>query len=520
MPLGKTADTHRQADLPSGWVICFLVLSGIILALTLALPFIEDNIPQAYIAEMLLHGKFPYVGTWDQNYPGVLIFHLLALIFSSSVFSFHSVDLVFEFLMLWILFRIGTRLESRLAGVLAALLYSLYYALNGADDLMGQKDVFAAIALCVALWILFRSNYKSLVFSGIVAGLAVLIRPTYGLHVLVLGAGVFAGSSTRRLTRVLSFLVSSALPFLIFCLVYAIAGHLADFWNATFVFTTSVYNPRPRLGILYAPVLYRGFIPAFALLGSIVLVARPQWRKEGILIVTLFCASLASALLLWGYRYHWQPYFVFEFVLAAVGIGHLFRWIVSFVFPRRAWVFNGIAAVFLLTIIVFNFKGSTMSRFMRDLVHGKVSTRQKAYGYFSNEAFDPVNEDRLANYLRTTARHGDKMESFYTTVYPQYIAGLEPANRFILTIPLVMRRPDGSFTPMQRQWQKEYSDSMLSVRPKYFLISDPVDTSGIGEGGRLPRQMLHETFPIVEAMIDESYHRDTTIGIWTLYARN
>jgi hypothetical protein len=111
------------------------------------------------------------------------------------------------------------------------------------------------------------------------------------------------------------------------------------------------------------------------------------------------------------------------------------------------------------------------------------------------------------------------MESFYTTVYPQYCADLKPANRFILTIPLLMHDARGGFTAMQRGWQKEYADSLLAVRPRWFLLSDPRDTSGIGEEGKLPRQMLHETFPQIENMIHHTYHPDTTIGIWTLYER-
>src|ERR1700679_3354982 len=167
-----------------------LVLCGIILSLTFTFPFIEDNIPQAYIARRLMHGELPYVGTWDQNYPGILAVHFLALIIGPSAVAFHLVDVALQLLTVWMLYTIGNRIEGKLAGLLAALLYTIYYVLNGADDLVGQKDVFAAIALAGLVMVLIKSDYCALAGAGILAGIAVLIRPTCGIHVIVLAAAV------------------------------------------------------------------------------------------------------------------------------------------------------------------------------------------------------------------------------------------------------------------------------------------------------------------------------------------
>src|ERR1035437_5200537 len=134
-----------------------LTMCGILLSLTFAFPIIEDNIPQAYIARMLLHGELPYVGIWDQNYRGVLFAHLLALCIGPSALAFHGIDIIFELVMFWVLYRLPSRLAGNVAGMLAALFYTMYYVLNGADDLVGQKDVFAAIALAGAVWLLVRS---------------------------------------------------------------------------------------------------------------------------------------------------------------------------------------------------------------------------------------------------------------------------------------------------------------------------------------------------------------------------
>ena len=124
-----------------------------------------------------------------------------------------------------------------------------------------------------------------------------------------------------------------------------------------------------------------------------------------------------------------------------------------------------------------------MSRLFRDLWHGKVTSKESLYRHFESSAFDPVGEMHLHRITFVRTRPHEKMESFYTTVYPQYLADLMPANRFILTIPLVMRDAHGGFTDFQRRWQKEYTDSLLAVRPRWFLISDPKDTSGIGGVG-------------------------------------
>jgi hypothetical protein len=508
----------RRLDFSITSLLFTLFICGVILSLTFTFPFIEDNIPQAYIARRLLHGELPYAGTWDQNYPGVLIVHLLALIIGPSAIAFHVVDVALQLLMIWILYSIGNRLGGKLAGLLAAIFYTIYYVLNGIDDLVGQKDVFAAIALAGAVMMLIKSNYRSLGSSGILAGIAVLIRPTCGIHVIVLAIAIGFASRNNFIRRAATFLLFSALPLCAFCIVYSIAGHISDFWDATFVFTTSVYNPHPRFATLLLPTIYLGVMPALAVAGSIALTWDTKHRREGLLLLGMIAASLASAILLWGYRYHWQPFFVFEQLLAAIGIATLFQ-IIAMRYIVRESLRSLAMVVLILTILIFNFKGSTIAGVLRDAIHGRLNSEESMYNHFASSAFDPVGETRLANYVKAKSHPGDRMESFYTTVYPQYIADLQPANRFILTIPLLMRDKNGGFTEMQLRWQKEYSDSLLYVKPRWFLISDPKNISGIGEGGLLPRQMLHETFPTVEAMISQSYLRDTSIGIWTLYER-
>jgi len=508
----------RRVDLTISSLPLTLFICGVILSLTFTFPFIEDNIPQAYIARRLLHGELPYVGTWDQNYPGVLIVHILALIIGPSAIAFHIVDVTFQLFMVWVLYSIGSRLGGKLTGLIAGLLYTMCYVLNGADDLAGQKDVFAAIALASAVLVLIRSDYRATITAGIFAGIAVLIRPTYDLHVIVIAIAIGFAPRDNVIRRVALFLAISAVPLCAFCLVYLFAGHLSDFWEATFVFTTSVYNPHPRFAILLLPSIYLGSMPILAIMGSVALISDKGHRRDGFLLLGLIAASLLSAILLWGYRYHWQPFFVFEQLLAAIGIAVLFRFLVVR-YIASEWMQNMAIAVLVLMILIVNFKGSTMSGVLRDAIHGRLNSQESMYAHFVNDAFDPVGETRLANYVKAKSRPGDRMESFYTTVYPQYIADLQPANRFILTIPLLMRDASGGFTDMQRRWQKEYTDSLLLVKPRWFLISDPKYTSGIGEGGRLPRQMLHETFPQIETMIQELYHPDTTIGIWTLYER-
>ncbi len=496
-----------------------LVGCGAFLSLTLLFPFIEDNIPQAYIAQRLLHGELPYVGTWDQNYPGVLLFHLIALIFSTSALAFRSVDLVFEVWMVWVLFDLGRRVHSSAAGLFAALLYSLYYVLNGIDDLAGQKDVFASIAVLTAMWLLVRSNYRSVGLAGVMTGIAVLIRPTYGLHLLVFATAVLIISRESRGKQTLAFLSFAAVPMLLFIAAYAATGHLHDFWEATFLFTTNVYNPHPRLGILTTSALYRGLIPPLTAGAVTALITKRDKRREGALLLGLFGASAITSMLLWGYRYHYQSYMTIELLLAGVAIAYLLLDLLAKK-VKSGPVRNALVISLAILIVVFQMRGSTMSSLIRDSIKQGGFTQASIDRHFAAGAYDPLGEQQLADYVVKRARKGDRMESFYTTVYPQYVADLQPANRFILTIPLLMRTAAGGFTDFQKRWQREYSDSMLRVQPRWFLISDPKDTAGIGEHGTLPREMLHETFPEIERMIQAQYHRDTTIGVWSLYARN
>ena len=74
-----------------------LLVSGLILLVTFLYPLSGDNALYMYMADLLLKGHLPYLGSWDVNYPGIVFLHVPhVLLFGSSTLGFHAYDILLQ----------------------------------------------------------------------------------------------------------------------------------------------------------------------------------------------------------------------------------------------------------------------------------------------------------------------------------------------------------------------------------------------------------------------------------------
>src|SRR5579883_2593240 len=147
-----------------------LVGCAVIFACTLTYPFNNDNALYAYMADLALKGHLPYIGSWDQNFPGIILIHAAQIIISGhSQLAFHIFDIVLQLLGSYLLILLGERLHSLRAGILAALLASLYYLQQGLW-MSGERDTYVSIKLVGAM--LLALDRKRPVAVGFLSALA------------------------------------------------------------------------------------------------------------------------------------------------------------------------------------------------------------------------------------------------------------------------------------------------------------------------------------------------------------
>src|SRR5262245_187976 len=170
---------------------------------SLAQPAGADQGLYAYIGQRILTGEVPYRDAWDQKPPAV--HYTYALMY--AVWPHDSVvpatDLVVAVATALVLLALGrsfgTRLGERGAGAAAALIFLLYTnpALTrlGGVRIRAQCEVFLALAVSVAVWLLWRACRAaadggrkltlSVACAGMLFGVAFLYKYNAGIYLVV-----------------------------------------------------------------------------------------------------------------------------------------------------------------------------------------------------------------------------------------------------------------------------------------------------------------------------------------------
>ncbi len=487
---------------------------AVIFGCTLTYPFNNDNALYAYMADLALRGHLPYIGSWDQNFPGIILIHALQILVSGrSQLAFHVFDVVLQLIGSGILILIGKRLYDVRAGVLAAILASLYYVQQGLW-MSGERDTYVTIMLLAAFYLALDRKWPALV--GALCSLAFLFRPTYAPYAVVFFVWfVTVGSSASKPRLLLKFVIGALVPLFLFVAFYTIVGGLRAFWNATILFNLKIYSGEGAAFSLWEPVRFYAISVIAAVISGIYLWMRE--RTAFLLWASLFTASVLSLLVLYRHSvYHYHPAMTLLILLSAIGWIRTADWFAETWKPMR-YAFPG---VILLYFLFSTFRGNTIQHVLLDLARGRIHTLEASYDrYEPSPDFGLRVQTAVGDYLKAHTHPGDTVQMFGPYSYPQYRAGLLTASRFQTLHAITMRGAGDTLQPFQREWREEYMQDMRKKKPLYFIVCDGPPAFRQYYGGRLGHEILRDDFQELGAWLDSNYYSETKIGAFTLYHR-
>ena len=138
--------------------LLFSALTQLVLFVpTLAYPFSVDNsVYQAMALEWIRFGRLPDVGSWDMNFPGIILIHAIAIFcFGNSEFGFRLLELGFHIATAVLLFAILRRvLQARVAFLCVFVMCVLSATDPGWG--FGERDFFASAFTLGATLLLYR----------------------------------------------------------------------------------------------------------------------------------------------------------------------------------------------------------------------------------------------------------------------------------------------------------------------------------------------------------------------------
>jgi hypothetical protein len=487
------------------------VSAAILLSPLLLLPLNPDNDTYQSMAFAMAEGKgLPYLGSWDQNFPGIVFYHWLSqALFGLSEIGFRLIDILNRIAIALLVFNIVQRLVSRKAAILSVLLVVLHY-LQGGYWNAGQRDGFAVTWLLLALWFLMSESLtrKTVSFVGVSLALATFIRPTNAAFLVLLLVPVLAHRAIPKL--VLYGLAGAVVTFTILVLPWVLQpGGLDAFITATLRFNADVY------GLDREPL--RQFLETLRsykyqyIIGIVGLAAacyqerstRPAWM----LLAMYFVIGLGVILVMGKYHvYH------FEIVspMVLIGLTYAISRIANVV--RRQWLVYSVTAILLM---IGFYPASLIGQFINR--GADAEAREQIYANFSSfPQFSREDELAVTKYLKQNTLPSSQVEIL--TLWPglRWRSGYPGVTRFTTTYSLSMEGPKG-LMPYQHSWRQELDSSLATIHPQVIIAATGPEY--LFHYSKISPDSLLRSLPSMSHILNATYTLDTVIGGFRIYQR-
>lgn len=449
-------------------LIASVGISALLLLKHLLVPLNPDNDTYHAMAwQLYKYGELPYLGSWDQNFPGVVYIHWLSIaLFGNTALGFRALDALFHLANVFLLFAITRRLFDARAAALTGILYILYYT-HDSFWLAGQRDGFAVTFVLLALWVHYQKWEHRTITSGVFLGCATIIRPTFalfGLAILFLEQAPVSG----RIRQALQLSGGALAMWIVHFIPYALTHNgLREYYLATIRFTADLYGGHAlpwsnlllwnRAQKIYFTILFVGAVVLLMQRRSL-LPEKQQIRRS--LLLMLGASTLPVLIMRKFSIYHFDPVFTLLTPLCAYLLIET-----ALAFKRYRYVafvmLVGIVAIrmFPRHVVKDYFKGPSGGRL--EYVYNRID-HDSLYGELA--------ERELAAYIKQHTSPLDKIEM--ASIWPgvSWMAERQRASRFTTWYALAMTQ-HGKQTAYQQQWQQEYVRSIREERPRYLIVA-------------------------------------------------
>jgi hypothetical protein len=509
------------------------LVSALLLLLTLLKPLTFDNALYQTMAYNLHHfGKVPYIGTWDQNFPGIVYLHyFIIVVFGSSDIAVRWFDIIVQVLFAVYLFSLWKRWLKPSTAALSVILYISYYVSAG-GLLLSQRDVYAGMLLMVTFDLFLRARENTnrssvyLLASGLLSGMTAILRPTAMLWTSIfLLALVFSSGLTakKKIRSTILFGVAVLLPLALIILYYAqIPGALHEAYLSTIRWNLDLYtkvdNGFEALGMQFAR---RALLTPLAIYGLICFHASARFfdrlpkNFERNLYGALALGSLGVALFMQkDFDYHFAPFFLFVTPLAALGIEQ----IVSRVRSYRLRIIATATCVFAATLIVYPPK--LLFTYCSAIVHQRDPALTTYLAAFPDQASGAAAERQVLAYLNTPENANATVQICSFRMNLQNHLHRESPTRYLDFFPLAYRlnpseKGAPQYTDYQRQWQRAFVDSLREKQVDFLILLR-----------HTPSVYLNDVYddclrwiPGFDNLLNSGYRKDTVFGSYELYRR-
>lgn len=503
-----------------------LATCAVALAPTLAYRVGVDQGVFAYMGDALLHGKWPYIATWEADYPGLVFLQAFEIfLFGKSIVMFRAFDLLFQLGNAYFIFRIADRLSGRVAAAVAAVLFCLIYQGYGPWN-TAQREGFAMLFVLAGFWLYLtggrRRPWVTAALIGLGMGLAITVKPT--LLALSLFYLPLAGElrSSRGIALAAFAGASLLAPTLVVIAIYWSMGGLTQMYEALVsyqpIYTARLRGDEPliwhwlhklgRLGrnSVVLPIVYAPFL----LVGPM--------RRERLMVWLALVGSVYSVFVQGTYAgYHYLP----GMAVGAILVGDLFVTVVTWAM-RRFSVPGTIVSVptpLAVAVVILSVAAPVYARpvALWDLVTLHFLKPPRPLEFRNMTVFDYTESYDAAAYLRehTSPDQPVQVWGYESLVY--YLADRPAASRFQMTHPLVMRVPGQDITPMQRRWRAEFVAAIERRQPPYVAVVRG-DNWWWAPDEKTSEALLDD-FPEWKAVIARDYTLETAIGRFLIYRR-
>jgi hypothetical protein len=480
-----------------------LVSSLAILSLTFLYPYSGDNALFAYITDLFLRGIPPYAGAWDHAFPGVMLVHIVQLtLLGKSTHALHAVDILIQLVALNSLYNLGRRHHLDAAGWSACVLYCIYYVTRG-SNMIALTDGYVACVIVIALDLAYRKKPYA---AALLFGLTIVFRPTYGIICVMYV--LWELYSSRDIGRALTIGIVSSIPAIILVTLFGASGHFEAFFQSVWTYNVEVYNRYAGTEQFFEPITRYLLLFIPAALGFALLVRR--WQS-GMLIILALGSAIVALLLQIHAPYQYPPLAIILALMAGLGwgmIGQQLRWRTI---AKLALVAAHVFFVF------FYLRGTTLKQAVSSFASG--ATLLEAQAMFEpSMLWGIISQEQVANYLRQNTSPDDRVQGL-APLYPMFMAGVLPSNRFIIPLGFGIRAEDGRLKHYQLGWRQEYIRDMDARPPKYYIIADSSQDARPFLNGLMPHEFIRQDFKEIGEWLDRDYKLDTLIGSFFIYGR-
>jgi hypothetical protein len=493
------------------YAIVGIALAVLIIAPRLLFPLQMDQYFHHYLGWRLAEGELPYLGSYDQNFPGGAILHALCiLIFGSSSLGFAVFDLVLQSIGLFFISRTADRLSGEQAALLAPVIYALTYIGLGVWNI-GQRDAFIVPFLAYGVWLLVqeRLSEKQLIALGLACGFMILLRPMFVLFAIF--AAFYIGWRSKEWRHAFHVLIFGAVPALLIILTYLSIGEFRTLYESTVQFNLEVYG-KFRHGVSMRGSGTMTLIFAAGLLGLVTLTTWDRAKLKAMIpvIVASIIAPISTFIQGQGDAHHMTPSYAMAAICTAVGLVAILRRLGLAEGLKGRW---SIAILTMLIIV----RGSDRLPWEPISAYANGTDLQTIYEESKSTDVHLAEEFAVARYLKPKLAPGDFLYVWSMRIWPYQLTGHPAPTRFQTHEHILMQPKGQPLTELQLRWREEMMRD-LQAKPPKFILWTTTDNLWLLPNAESSKDQV-KRFPKFEHFVNSGYMLDTTIGGFEILRR-